>query len=101
MPMLKPEKTNAWGREAHRARALRALPKMLDFESSTLVLPTRPPVPEQDVRDVARSQRNRAQVFSQREVLAALVSADVALESKETAVDRASRWLRELMGAGR
>jgi hypothetical protein len=98
MPMLKAEKTNAWAREAHRARAraLPALPKMLDFESSTLVLPTRPPVPEQDV---ARSQRNRAQVFSQRDVLAALAYAQEAIEPAETVVDRASRYLRELMGA--
>jgi len=94
-------KQNVWARSNHRARTLPALPQLLDFESSTLVLPTRQPVAEQDAKRVAFSQRNRAGVYAQRDVLAALASAQLALDPKESALDRASALLRDLLGGGR
>lgn len=94
------EKTNEWRRTAHRARALPALPQLLDFESSSIPLP-RQPVEEQDARKLAFSQRHRAGVYAQRDVLAALASAQLALDPKESALDRASALLRDLLGGGR
>ena len=88
----------SWDRKDHQAKALPTMGMIIDITPKGS---RHAPIPEQDVRDVARRQRNRAQVFSQRDVLAALASAQLALEPKESTLDRASRWLREMMEGGR
>jgi len=98
--MLKPKTAeNQWARESHHAKA-HALPGLI-IDITPPGLACRAPAPEQDARQVAKSQRNRAQVFAQRDVLEALRCAQVALEPKETALERAAGWLREMMGGVR
>ena len=53
-------------------------------------------VPEQDARQLARRQKHNAGCFS-RDELVALAFASEALEVRESIVDRASRYLRELL----
>lgn len=101
----------SWDRKDHKTQARRvgggAAMASVNFDIIDITPPAvavrrvPAPLPEQDVRQVSRSQRNRAQVFCQRDVLDALRYADGALEPKETALDRAERWLRELMGGAR
>lgn len=90
----------SWRREEHYARALRA-PQgitcaVIDIAPRHAPTHERAPVPEQDVRELARRQRHNAGVYSAAEV-AALAYANEAIAPRESVVDRASRWLRELM----
>lgn len=91
----------SWNRQDHKTQAA-----VQSFGNGLAVIDigpksaiVRPPVPEQDARQLARRQRNRAQVFAQREVLEALRFAQEAIEPKETALERAMRWLREWRGS--
>lgn len=89
----------SWNRQDHQARAHRA-PSAVSFdiiEIGDVTLPTsKAPVPEQDVRHLARRQMHNAGCFS-RDELVALAFASEALEVRESIVDRASRYLRELL----
>jgi len=87
----------SWSRKDHNARVMQAAPALIHFEPSTVVL-GRPHVDEQDASRVARS-RMCAGAFEQREVRAALDYADVALEPKESILDRATRYLADLMAS--
>lgn len=93
----------SWRREDHKTQARRvgggAAMASVNFDVIDITPPAlvvrRPPVPEQDLRSVARRQRNNAGVYAQREILAALAFAQEAIEPRETALERAMRWLRE------
>lgn len=90
----------SWNREQHQARTHRA-PSVVNFDvidiGGVITTPTaKPPVPEQDVRQLARRQKHNAGCFS-RDELMALAFASEALEVRESIVDRASRYLRELL----
>lgn len=90
----------SWNREQHQARAHRA-PSAVSFDiieiGGTLTVPTaKQAVPEQDARQLARRQKHNAGCFS-RDELVALAFASEALEVRESIVDRASRYLRELL----
>lgn len=93
----------SWRREDHKTQARRvgggAAMASVNFDVIDIgpkaAIVRRPPVPEQDARQMSRRQRNNAGVFAQREVLAALEFAQEALEHKETPLERAMRWLRE------
>lgn len=88
----------SWDRKDHKTKAYGAAlgngMAVIDIGPKAAIV-RRPPVPEQDARQLARRQQHRAQVFAQREVLAALAHAQEALEPRETALQRAMRWLRE------
>lgn len=90
----------SWNRQDHQARPVRTTPAV-NFDiieiGGTLTVPTaKQAVPEQDARQLARRQKHNAGVFS-RDELVALAFASEALEVRESIVDRASRYLRELL----
>jgi hypothetical protein len=88
----------SWRREDHKTQvhgaALGNGMAIIDIGPKAAIV-RRPPVPEQDARQMARRQRNHAGVYAQREVLAALAHAQGAIEPKESPLERAMRWLRE------
>lgn len=88
----------SWNRQDHQVRTMPTAGAAINFDIIDIGprdAIVRPPVPEQDARRVLRRQRNNAGVFAQRDVLEALAFAQEALEVKETALERAMRWLRE------
>lgn len=92
----------SWRREDHQVRTMPTDGAAINFDVIDIGprdAIVRPPVPEQSLRQLARRQRNHAGVYAQRDVLEALAFAQEALEVKETALDRASRWLREWRAA--
>lgn len=89
-----------WQREQHKARPVRTTPAV-NFDiieiGGTLTVPTaKQAVPEQDMCQLARRQKHNAGVFS-RDELVALAFASEALEVRESIVDRALRYLHELL----